>query len=136
MTAHPGTFVAERMSVLGWDACDLAFVLGNSGSQLRRVLNGTSSVTAQMATNLGAALDIPADAILDRQVAYNLGRDRNTDEGVKIRSKWVSAFPIREMIRRGWIEDVDASSLDSEMMRFFGVAKLDDVPMINAELDK
>jgi HTH-type transcriptional regulator/antitoxin HigA len=39
-----------------------------------------------------------------------------------------SAFPVREMIRRGWLTDMDVGSLEGQMMRFFRTNSLTDLP--------
>ena len=39
-----------------------------------------------------------------------------------------SAYPIREMIKRGWLEDTDAAMLEVQMAQFFGVTSANDIP--------
>lgn len=58
---HPGTFVTEEMEARGWQQVDLAYVLGMSPQQLSPILKGKNSITADMATSLGDAFDVPAE---------------------------------------------------------------------------
>jgi HTH-type transcriptional regulator / antitoxin HigA len=39
-------------------------------------------------------------------------------------------FPIRDMIKRGWIEETEPNLLDLQMMRFFGKNRIEDIPFI------
>ncbi|MGA8729522.1 MAG: hypothetical protein WB608_12290, partial [Terracidiphilus sp.] len=51
---------------------------------------------------------------------------------VRTRASWVSIFPIREMIKRGWIEDAEPALLDLQMMRFFGKNRIEDIPFVGS----
>jgi HTH-type transcriptional regulator / antitoxin HigA len=63
---------------------------------------------------------------------YDLQKARRADPGVRTRASWLSVFPIREMIRRGWIEDAEPALLDLQMMRFFGKNRIEDIPFIGS----
>jgi len=63
---------------------------------------------------------------------YDLQRAKKPDPGVKTRASWVSKFPVREMIKRKWIEETEPALLDLQMMRFFGKDSVDDIPFIGS----
>jgi HTH-type transcriptional regulator/antitoxin HigA len=127
---HPGTFIAEELEARNWQQVDLAYILGILPQQLNPILNGKASITADMAAALGDAFDMPADFFANLQKMYDLNKAKPVDPGVKTRASWVSTFPVREMINRGWIEDTEPGLLDVQMMRFFGKNRVEDIPFI------
>jgi HTH-type transcriptional regulator / antitoxin HigA len=127
---HPGTFITEELEARGLHQVDLAYILGVSPQQLSPLLTGKQSVTPDMAAALGAAFDMPAEFFANLQKLYDLHRAKPVDPGVRTRAQWASVFPMREMIRRGWIEDTDPGLLDLQMLRFFERNRVEDVPFV------
>lgn len=128
---HPGTFIAEELEARAWAQADLAYILGINGSQLNRLIKGTTDITPDSAVALADAFDMPAEFFLNLQKQYDLAKVRKADPGVRTRASWVSKFPIREMIKRGWIEDAEPALLDLQMMRFFGKNRVEDIPFVS-----
>lgn len=127
---HPGTFIAEELEERGWAQADLAYILGVDNGQLNRLIKGNTDITPDSAVALGEAFDMPAEFFLNLQKMYDLQKARKADPGVRTRASWLSVFPIREMIKRGWIEDAEPALLDLQMMRFFGKNRIEDIPFI------
>jgi HTH-type transcriptional regulator/antitoxin HigA len=128
---HPGTFIAEELEAREWAQADLAYVLGWDAAQLNRLIKGQTDVTPDSAVALGEAFDMPAEFFLNLQQVYDVRRARKADPGVRTRASWLSAFPVREMIKRGWIEDTEASLLDLQMLRFFEKNRIEDIPFVS-----
>ncbi len=130
---HPGSFLAEEMDARGWTQADLAYILGKDPSQLNRLIKGETDITPDSAVALADAFDMPAEFFLDLQKLYNISRARSADPGVKTRASWLSKFPVREMIKRKWIEETTADLLDLQMMRFFDANRVEDVPLVGCD---
>lgn len=128
---HPGTFIEEEIHDRGWTQADLAYILGMDGAQLNRLIKGHTDITPDTAVALGDAFDVSAEFFMNLQRMYDLQKARKADPGVRTRASWVSVFPVREMIRRGWIEDARADLLDLQMMRFFGANRIEDIPFVS-----
>lgn len=128
---HPGEFISEEIEARGWAQADLAFVLGWDVSQLNRLIKGKTDITPDSAFMLADAFDMPAEFFLNLQKLYDLGRAKRADPGVKTRASWASVFPVREMIKRGWIDETESSLLDVQMVRFFGKSRRDEVPFVS-----
>ncbi|MGH2639319.1 MAG: ImmA/IrrE family metallo-endopeptidase, partial [Rhabdochlamydiaceae bacterium] len=62
------------------------------------------------------------------QQAYDLAKARAPDASVAVRRTMQSVFPVREMIKRGWLEQSDANMLQIQLIRFFGVQELEEMP--------
>lgn len=129
---HPGIFIREELEARDWDQVDLAYILGMSPQQLSPLLNGKRDISVDMAAVLGDAFDVPAEFFANLQKLYDLNKAKRPDPGVKTRANWVKTFPVREMIRRGWIEDTEADLLDLQMMRFFATNKVSEIPFVGS----
>lgn len=129
---HPGTFIMEELEARNWHQVDLAYILGMSPQHLSPLLKGKASITPDMAASLGEAFDMPADFFANLQKMYDLHKVKPVDPGVRTRASWLSVFPVREMIKRGWIEKTEPGLLDLQMMRFFGKNRVEDIPFIGS----
>jgi len=128
---HPGSFIEEELDARGWAQADLAYILGMDVSQLNKLIKGTTSITPDSAVALGDAFDMPAEFFMNLQKMYDLQKAKKADPGVKTRAAWLSVFPVREMIKRGWIEDAQPDLLDLQMMRFFGKNCIQEIPFVS-----
>jgi HTH-type transcriptional regulator / antitoxin HigA len=129
---HPGTFIEEELEARGWSQVDLAYILGMQVQQLNPLLKGKANISPDMAAALGDAFGMPAEFFANLQKLYELRRVKPVDPGVRARASWVAAFPIRDMIKRGWIEDTEPGLLDLQMLRFFEKNRVEDIPFIGA----
>jgi len=118
----PGTFIKIELEVRGWSQRDLAFIVGQTEQQLNPLLSGKRAITPDMARLLADAFDIPAQFFANLQSQYDLANAKEPDPAVRTRAELQSTYPVRDMIRRGWVEDSEASLLQLQVDRFFEVA--------------
>jgi HTH-type transcriptional regulator / antitoxin HigA len=130
-TDHPGAFIADELERREWLQADLAYILNMDASQLNKLLAGKVDINTETAVALGDAFDMPAEFFLNLQKMYSLSKASAADPGVKTRASWLSVFPVREMIKRGWIEDSEPALLNLQMMRFFEKNRVEDIPFVN-----
>ncbi|MCI5046534.1 MAG: HigA family addiction module antitoxin [Aquisalinus sp.] len=129
---HPGVFIQDELDARGWEQSDLAYILGMSVSQLNQIIHGKRSISVDLAVALGDAFDVTPEFFANLQRMYDLALAKKPDPGVKTRANWVGSFPVREMIRRGWIEDTQADLLDLQMMRFFDTNSVSNIPYVGS----
>ena len=127
---HPGSYIKEEMEERGWLQRDLAFILDCKEQIVNMILSGKRGISADMARALGEAFDVPAEFFANLQQAHDLARAKTPDPSIPARRNMQSVFPIREMIRRGWIEASDTTLLESQLVRFFEVADTNDIPYL------
>ncbi len=125
---HPGFYIKEEMEARGWIQRDLAFVLGCREQSLNTIMSGKRGISSSMAKALGKAFGVPPEFFANLQQAYDLARANEPELGVAVRAKLQSNFPIREMIKRTWIEQTDAGLLESQLVRFFEVGDSSEIP--------
>jgi HTH-type transcriptional regulator / antitoxin HigA len=125
---HPGEFVREELEARGWSQRDLAYILGVPEQAINLITSGKRGLSPEMAKQLGTAFDVSADYFANLQKAYEMVNARAPDPAIARRAALQAAFPVREMIRRGWLADSDVGMLETQVMRFFRRNSLADVP--------
>jgi len=126
----PGYFIREELEARGWSQRDLAYILDTPEQAVNLILAGKRGISPEMAKALGEAFDVNPEFFANLQKIYDMSRAREPDPGVARRARLQSAYPVREMIRRGWLEDTDAAMLEAQMARFFGVPTASEIPHI------
>lgn len=124
----PGYFIQQELEARGWTQTDLAYIVDMLPQQLNPILKGKNSITADKAMLFGEAFGMPPKFFTNLENDYQLSKAKAASPAVKKRAVWQASFPVREMIKRGWIEETDPSLLETQMLRFFEKLKVDDMP--------
>ncbi|HLL30106.1 MAG TPA: HigA family addiction module antitoxin [Allosphingosinicella sp.] len=130
---HPGTFIEEELDARGWAQADLAYILDMDQTQLNKLIKGATKIMPDTAVALGDAFDMPAEFFMNLQKLYDLHHAKQPDPGVRTRASWLSRFPVREMMKRGWLAETEADLLDLQMMRFFSANRIEDIPGVGCD---
>jgi len=132
----PGQLLEALLSERGWSQRTLSVVLGKSEAAINRYMSGKQPVDAEMALLLEETLGERAERFLELQRDLDLAQARivfRPDPNRAMRAMLFGDLPISEMISRGWItaESVkDVEGVSSELMRFFGVNRLEDIEIL------
>lgn len=125
----PGQLVRRLMSEKGWTQSDLAFALGSSTAAVNQILSDKRGISHNMARALSAALSAPPEIFVTAQAMWEMQKAEEPDIAIGARARILSKYPLRDMIKRGWIDpDNSERSIDEQICRFFNVSSLDDVP--------
>lgn len=125
----PGEFLRRAMESKGWTQSDLAYALGGTAASVNQILSDKRSVSNNMALALGAALELDPRVIARVQADWDVVSADPPDPSISARAKILTKYPLREMVRRGWVDPENGrGSLEEQVCRFFGVEKLSDVP--------
>ena len=125
---HPGVVLREELEKRGWSQTDLVFVLDCHPKTVNQIVNGKQGISPTMSKALGEALALPADHFAEIQRAFDVATASDPDPSVSLRARMQANYPIREMIRRGWLEEGDAKNLGEQLARFFEVRDPSDIP--------
>lgn len=124
----PGEFIREELDARNWTQVDLAEILGRPVQVVNEIVLGKRSVTPETAQGLGVAFGTGAQFWLNLETAFQLSRV-SEDDSVARRAKLYEVAPVRDMIRRGWIEaSKNISVLEKQLMEFFQMNDLNDKP--------
>lgn len=118
----PGEFIRDEIEARGWTQNDLAEILGRPIRLVNEIISGKRSITPETAQGLAAAFGNSAQFWMNLESGYQLSRLKTNEASVVRRSSLYSAAPVKDMVRRGWIEEKETiEGLESEVLRFFGV---------------
>lgn len=124
---HPGEFIRDELEARGWSQRDLAYILGCPEQAVNMIVSGKRGISPDMAKALGDAFDVSAEYFANLQKAFEMSNARAPDPSIARRAHLQTAYPVREMIRRGWLEDTDIGLLETQLMRFFCANDLGEV---------
>jgi len=134
---HPGEFIKDELEARGWMQRDLAYILGVSEQSINPIMSGKRGISPEMALALSKAFDISPEYFMNLQKAHELSTARAADPAIERRAFLQTAYPIREMIKRGWfVATEDVSLLEAQFMRFFDTKILTEVPCLSHSAKK
>ncbi len=124
---HPGEYIREEAEERGWSPSDLADILGFKRNEISDLLTGRRSISPKIAEALGDAFGTGAQIWLNLQGAYHLATSTKKDDAVTKRAKLYEKVPIREMQKRGWIEEsTNVEVLEAQVCQFLEISQIDD----------
>ena len=132
----PGQLIQALLDERGWTQRTLAVILALSETSVNRIVGDKQPLDAKLALGLEEVFHVPADRFLALQRSLDLAQARivtKPDPGRATRALLYGDLPVAEMIKRGWItaESVrDTSKVESELMRFFGVNRTEDIEFL------
>lgn len=125
----PGEFLREELDSRGWTQVELAEILDRPPRLISELVSGKRAITPETAVGLAAAFSTSAELWMKLEAAYQLSKTSLETSVVRRRAKLYGKFPVKEMIRRGWIADSDdVDTLEDNFLQFFGMQSLEDHP--------
>lgn len=123
----PGDFLAEELEARGWSQIELAEIIGRPTTLISAIIKGKKQITPDTAIQLGDALGTGAEIWMNLESQYQLSKVKEVSDSVARKAKLYERFPVREMIKRRWIEDTkNIDILEQQFKKFFDIKNLDD----------
>ncbi len=123
----PGDFIKEELEARGWTQTDLAEILGRPFRLVNEIIAGKRSITPETAKGLGDAFGTGAQFWMNLESSYQLSQVKNQDSVVARRAKLYTKAPLKEMIKRQWIEPSNSVEvLEKRTLDFFDLKSLDE----------
>ena len=118
------------MGARGWTQADLAYALGLSQvASVNQILTGKRSISHNLARSLALAFDCDPVEIATIQAVWDVLKESASDPAIPVRARILSHYPLREMVKRGWIDpDNGKATLEEQVCRFLEVDNLDEIP--------
>lgn len=124
----PGEFLREELESRGWTQIELAEILGRPPRLVSEIIAGKRAITPETAKGLAAAFGTSAEIWMNLETSYQLSKAKIEVE-VSRRAKLYGKFPVKELLKRGWIEaSENIDVLEQRFLEFFGIKSLDDKP--------
>lgn len=128
----PGVVIKRELDARGWEQKDLAFIMGRQPSEVSALILGKKSINPEIAHELATALGQSAQFWLNLEATYSLTKVEFNESEVVKRLKLYESYPIREMMKRGWIEPTDdVGLLEKRVCQFLGINSPDERPQLN-----
>ncbi|GHA76590.1 HigA family addiction module antitoxin [Cognatilysobacter bugurensis] len=125
-TFAPGEFLKEELEARGWSQTELAEIMGRPVRLINELIAGKKGITPETAVQLGDALGTGAELWMNLESQYQLSKVAAGDGQVARRAELYSKFPVREMVKRGWLAaSRHVGELEQGLRAFFGVEDLD-----------
>jgi HTH-type transcriptional regulator / antitoxin HigA len=124
----PADALRTCMEWRGWSQPDLAYVLGVNVATVNQIINGKRGISPDMAKALAVAFNVAVQSIAAVQAQWELDRARDPDPAVEARARVQTEYPLREMIKRGWLS---GENVEQELCQFFDVNNVNDVPHLS-----
>lgn len=125
----PGEFLKEELEARGWSQIELAEVLDRPPRVVSEVISGKRAITPETAKGLGDALGTGAQFWMNLESVWQLSKVKVEENSVARRANLYSKFPVKDMIKRGWIRATDnLDILEKQFMDFFSISSINNEP--------
>ncbi len=126
----PGDFIREELEAREWTQGDLAEIMGKSQRLVSEIISGKRCITPETAKSLGLAFGTSAEYWMNLDSAYQLSKVESKGDEIVRRALLFEHFPVKEMIKRHWIEHSQSLDvLEERFKQFFEVDSLDERPV-------
>jgi len=126
----PGEFIRDELNARGWTQGDLAEIMGRPVQVVNELIAGKKQITPETAMGLSKAFgDDDALYWMNLDSVYRLANTKPADDLVGRRSKLYSRFPVRELMKRNWIEASDnLDVVEHRVCRFYRIKNINERP--------
>ena len=125
----PGDFLKEELEARGWSQVEFAEILDRPPRVVSEIISGKRAITPETANGLGEALGTGAQFWMNLESAWQLSKVKVVENSVARRSNLYSKFPVKDMIKRGWIRATDnLDVLERQFIDFFQISSINDEP--------
>lgn len=127
----PGDFIKEELEARGWTQQSLAEIIGRQTSVVSAIVNGKRAISLDIAAELSSAFGTSVDYWMNLEKSYQQFVRGRSDDSIVRRSTLFQLAPVKEMIKRNWIEpSADWSVVEKELLAFLEMKSLHDDPTV------
>ena len=121
----PGEFIREEIEARNWSQAEFAEILGRPPRLVSELIAGKRAVTPETAKGLAAAFGTSAQVWLNLESSYQLSRlQYDGSDAISRRAKLYERTPVKELVRRRWIEPSDNLAVLEKRVEDFLSAEL------------
>jgi HTH-type transcriptional regulator / antitoxin HigA len=122
----PGEFIQDELDARGWAQADLAEIMGRPPRVINEIIGGKRGISPETAQGLGDAFGTGAQFWMNMEAAYQLSKI-SSDERVVRRAALFAKVPLKEMLRRHWIESSgNLDVIEKQVKTFFQLKSIED----------
>lgn len=126
----PGEFLKEELEARGWSQVELAEILDRSPRVISEIVSVKRAISPETAKGLAAAFGTSAEMWMNLESSYQLSKAQFEGSAVTRRAGLYAKFPVKEILRRGWVKPSDdLDVLEKNFLSFFGIKSIEEAPV-------
>lgn len=127
----PGEFLKDELEARNWTQIEFADIIGKDTRLVSEVMSGKRAVTPETAIVFSEALGTSPELWMRLEAQYQLSKVKTSGNFVAKKAELHTKFPVREMIKRGWIEgSKNIEVLQSQVFSFFQIQTIVETPTL------
>lgn len=127
----PGEFLRDELEARSWSQTEFAEIIGRPVRLINEIIAGKRAITPETATQFGASLGTSAELWMNLESQYQLSKVSPPDNLIGRKAKLYEKFPVREMIRRGWVAGSDdVEILEQQFLQFYEISDVNERPCL------
>lgn len=125
----PGEFLKDELEARGWNQTELADIMGRPVRLINEIIAGKRAVMPETAVQLAHAFGTSPELWLNMESRYQLSKVSEPVDLIARRARLYERYPVREMMRRRWIEPTkNIDALEGQFLAHFGIKAVDETP--------
>ena len=127
----PGEFLREELEARDWSQQELADILDRPPRLISELIAGKRAITPETARGLSDAFGTSAEYWMTLESQYQLSKVKVANDHVARKARLYSKFPVREMLRRGWVRaSENLEVLEQRFCEFFAIPNMEAEPVL------
>lgn len=127
----PGEFLREELEAREWSQQELADILDRPPRLISELIAGKRAITPETAKGLAEAFGTSPDYWMNLESQYQLSKVTVPNDNVARKARLYTQFPVREMVRRGWVRASESVEvLEQRFCEFFAIPSVDVAPQL------
>ena len=128
----PGEFLREELEARNWSQQELADILDRPPRLISELIAGKRAITPETARGLGEAFGMSPDYWMNLESQYQLSKVTAPNDHVSRKARLYTQFPVREMLRRGWVRTSESIEvLEQRFCEFFDISDVSATPELS-----
>lgn len=133
----PGEFLREELEARDWSQQELADILDRPPRLVSELISGKRAITPETAKGLGEAFGTSPDYWMNLESQYQLSKVSVPNDNVARKARLYTQFPVREMLRRGWVRTSESIEvMEQRFCEFFDISDVVEPPQLNHNAKK
>ncbi len=126
-TFPPGEFLRDELEARAWSQTEFAELIKRPYRLVNEIIAGKRSITAETALDFAEAFGTSAQLWMNLESAWQLSKVAPRAAQIAREAALRERFPVREMIKRGWIAASKSfEELEAAVFAFFNIKAIDD----------
>src|ERR1700691_770515 len=129
-----GQLIAQELEERDWTQADFASILARPTQYVSEIITGKKEITRESAAQIGAALDMTPDYLLNFQNTYLLDEQLKSSatqrelSEVRRRARLNELAPMSILVKRGIVRGLTTDEQESEVKELFELDSIYDEP--------